>query len=187
MKIITIAFFNNGAPALGLTPTINIYELTTISNTQVVTNGACTEIAQGLYRYNFTTYDGMKNYAFVVDGGNTLSDFDRYKYGGNESYVEEISSQVWEEDIGDHLNVDTTGFTLSQINSNVETIAITEVTIVNLLELILKYHRNRTRIDKNLKTLTVYDDDNISPLTVFDLKDFAGSPSILEVCERISQ
>jgi len=59
--------------------------------------------------------------------------------------------------------------------------------INSLVSLLLKYERNRTRVDKNAFTLTVYDDDGTTPLKVFNLRDFTNSPSYTEVAERMPQ
>ena len=58
-------------------------------------------------------------------------------------------------------------------------------TIVGIVNTLLKYEKNRTRVDKNAFTLTVYDDDGVTPLKVFNLKDFTGAASYTEVAERM--
>lgn len=42
-----------------------------------------TEIGNGFYKYDFVAYDNSKNYAILCDGGNTLSDDERYQGGAN--------------------------------------------------------------------------------------------------------
>jgi len=188
MKIVTVPFFQNGIPAIGLTPTISIYELSgtfPYANTLIVSNDSCDEIGLGWYRYNFSTYDPTKNYVFTIDGGNTLSTGDRYKCGGNESYVEDISSEVWNETLIDHIDSGSTGEVLAQTKANTATLVVNEVTIFTLLDTLLKYQRNRTKIDLPNNQLIIYDDDCVTPLTTFNLKDFNGMPSVAEVCERI--
>jgi hypothetical protein len=187
-KIITVQFTNSGAPQTGLTPTIDIFELSATNpliNTQVVTGGATVEIGLGFYRYDFATYTPTKNYVFVFDGGVALTACDRYKYGGNESYVEDIAPAVWEEPSTSHVTAGTTGLLLSQINANVSSILISEVAMTTLLNTLLKYERNRTKIDVANAQMIIYDDDCVTPLTTFNLRDFSGMPSVQEVCERI--
>lgn len=191
-KIITVHFTNNGAPQTGLTPTIDIFELNPLvpsSNTQVVTAGATVEIGMGFYRYDFATYDPTKNYVFSFDGGASLSGCDRYKYGGNESYVEDIApasaAATWEESATNHLNTGTTGLLLTQIKADTASILISETAMTTLLNTMLKYQRNRTKIDVANAQLIIYDDDCTTPLTTFNLRDFNGMPSVQEVCERI--
>lgn len=55
---------------------------------------------------------------------------------------------------------------------------------LDVVNILLKYQKNRTRVDASAKTLTVYDDDNLTPLKVFNLKDFSGAPSYTEVAEK---
>jgi hypothetical protein len=165
-KVLTAHFTSSGVPATGLTPTISIWNLTT--STLDVSAAAMTEVSAGFmpgwYIYSFTIYNFDESYIFTIDGGVALTACDRYKVGGNESYEEDISFQVWEEDNTLHTASNTTG------------------ALLNLIAAILS---NRTRIDVASATLTVYDADCVTPLIVFDLKDSVGNPSVIEVCERI--
>lgn len=184
-KIITAFFTTSGVPRTGLTPTVDIIQLDLASNTLVVDNGALTEIGNGWYRYNFTTYDSTKTYVFTIDGGNTVPINERYHVGGNDSFSEDISSGVWEEPTIDHTGLGTTGFMLTQIQADTSAVSISQVTLMNLINTLLKYERNRTRIDVQSGTLTIYDDDCITPLTTFELLDRNGLPTITEICERV--
>ena len=191
-KIITVHFTDSGVPETGLTPTIDIFELSSVNpgiNTHVVTAGSTVEIGMGFYRYDFASYDPTKSYVFAFDGGAALTAFDRYKYGGNESYVEDIApiaaDAVWNETHNDHLGAGSTGLTLSQIKADTASILISEVTMTALLNTLLKYERNRTKIDVGASQMIIYDDDGVTPLTRFNLRDFNGMPSIQEVCERM--
>lgn len=65
---------------------MTIYNLD--AGTTVVSAQAMTEVANGIYKYSFTTYDPTVNYAVYVDGTSTLADNDRYQYGDN-------SNEVW--------------------------------------------------------------------------------------------
>lgn len=187
-KLLTAHFTSGGLPQLGLTPTIDIFELdplVPIQNTQIVTADPTVEIGMGWYRYDFLTYNPRKTYVFSFDGGNTLVDCDRYKYGGNESYVEDISAGVWDESAIDHTDIGTTGLMLNQIKADTGSLVVSAATIVTLLNLLLKYERNRTMIDVANSQLIIFDDDCVTPLTIFDLKDFNGMPSVQEVCQRV--
>jgi hypothetical protein len=191
-KIITVHYTNNGVPQPGLTPTIDVFELDPLNpgtNTQVVTAGATVEIGMGFYRYDFATYNPTRNYVFMFDGGVSLTGCDRYKYGGNESYAEDIApataDAVWDEQTTDHLAVGTTGLMLSQIKADTASILISEAALATLLNTLLKYERNRTKIDVANAQMIIYDDDCITPLTTFELRDFNGMPSVQEVCERV--
>lgn len=185
-KIITAFFTNNGVPQTGLTPTVDIWELhPTIptTNPQVVTGGAVTEIGGGWYRYDFLTYDSTLDYSIIFDGGVSLNAGERYHVAGNESYSEDI----WNQTASSSTAADTMGLLQNQTAADSALTNITLVTAISLLELLLKYDRNRTAIDKTLMTLTVYDDDGVTPLTVFNLLDGTGTPSVAEVCIRDPQ
>jgi hypothetical protein len=95
-------FSNNGVPATGLTtPTIRIRELP--SGTLIINDSIMTETGDGFYIYDFTTYDKDKNYSIRCDGTAVLSDADRYVYAGNENYIDDIASGVWDETINQHI------------------------------------------------------------------------------------
>ena len=184
-KIITSQFSTSGVPQFGLTPIIDIFQLDPSVNTQIVSAAPLQEIGGGWYRYNFTTYDPSKTYVFTIDGGSSLSQCDRYRYGGNESYVEDITKSVLEEPLVYHATTGSLAESVAMIKADTASIMVSETAIVILLDTILKYQRNRTRIDTANAQLVIYDDDGTTPLTTFDLKDFNGMPSVQEVCERI--
>lgn len=187
-KTITAHFTSSSIPQPGLTPVIDVFELGVVAagpNTHVVTAATMTEIGGGWYRYDFSTYDPAKSYVFNIDGGSVLLDCDRYKYGGNESYVEDITKTVLEEPLIDHATSGSLAESVAMIKADTASIMMSESAVVILLDTLLKYQRNRTKIDTANAQLVIYDDDGITPLTTFDLKDFNGMPSVQEVCERI--
>lgn len=184
-KIITAQFSTANVPLIGLTPHIDIFQLTNTASTQIVTADVLQEIGGGWYRYNFTSYDPTSTYVFTIDGGGALSQCDRYRYGGNESYAEDITKTVLEEPLINHTTTGSLAESVSMIKADTSAILVSETAIVVLLNTILKYQRNRTKIDTANAQLVIYDDDGTTPLTTFDLKDFNGMPSVQEVCERI--
>jgi len=93
-KLITSAFTDNGEPKTGLTPIITIIDADT--NTEVVTAASMTELQDGWYKYSFITYDFDKSYVINVDGGATLNDSERYQFGGNDSFKEDIDFDILE-------------------------------------------------------------------------------------------
>jgi hypothetical protein len=186
-KIITTHFSNGGVPSVGLTPTIDIMLLTPTTSTPVVTGGVLADLGGGWYRYNFTMYDPSQTFIFSIDGGASLQACERYRYGGNESYSEDITDGVWNADIVDYQGTGTLGSAVSQTKADTATILINQLTATSLVETLLKYQTNRTRIDPLAKTLTIYDDDCTTVLQVFDLKDSNGNASVIEVCERRPQ
>ena len=71
-------FTENGSPKDGLTNTvIYIYDLS--DNSLIVNGVAVTAVAKGGYKYNFTTYDGDKDYYIVWDSVD-LTGHERYAY-----------------------------------------------------------------------------------------------------------
>ena len=78
--LIASAFQDKGTPKTGLSPAITIYDLA--DNSVVVNAATMSEVAHGIYKYSFTSYDATKNYAIYVDGGVTLGATDRYQYFG---------------------------------------------------------------------------------------------------------
>ena len=101
--IITAFFTNNGTPETGLTPTIRIRKLS--DNSLVVTDASMSEVGDGFYKYDFTSYDHSIDYAIRVDGGSSLSDSDRYKFGSNNNQVlEEKVHELWQLDGLDSSN-----------------------------------------------------------------------------------
>lgn len=108
--IIEASFTNSGTPQTGLSPTIRIRELPT---TLVVTDEAMSEVGEGTYYYDYVGYDVTKDYAIRCDGGVGLSDSDRYKFAGNESYYEDVANAVWSENVSGYI-VDGTFGNLTQ-------------------------------------------------------------------------
>jgi hypothetical protein len=57
--------------------------------------------------------------------------------------------------------------------------------IADAITLLQKYEENRSVIDKDNKTLTIYDDDEVTPILSFSLRNSEGDPSVDEVAERL--
>ena len=57
-------------------------------------------------------------------------------------------------------------------------------TIGGVIDLVMKYSKNATKIDPIAKQFIIYDDDGITPIRVFNLKDRDGNLSISETFER---
>ena len=77
--MVVVFFASAGVPQTGLTPIIDIYDVS--DNSVDVNDGSMSEIGGGGYKYNFTGHDATKDYFFVADGGATLSNSDRYAAG----------------------------------------------------------------------------------------------------------
>jgi len=57
--------------------------------------------------------------------------------------------------------------------------------MLDMLAYLYKINRNRLKIDKTANTLTYYDDDQTTPLRVFDLFDNNGVPNWKNILERV--
>ena len=88
-----LAFFtNSGVPALGLTPTIRIRDVS--DNSLLINDAVMSEVGDGNYKYDYVAYDLNKNYSIRCDGGVVLPIGERYTYGGNENYIEDIENST---------------------------------------------------------------------------------------------
>ena len=89
---ITAFYTNDGAPATGLSPTVRIRRVS--DNALVITDAAMSEVGDGWYKYDYSAYDEELDYAIRCDGGSSLTNADRYKYAGNESYIDDIDTKL---------------------------------------------------------------------------------------------
>lgn len=86
-----LAFFtDSGVPKTGLSPTINVREV--LTGILVVSGSNMTGFGDGSYYYEYTTYDSEKDYAIICDGGSSLVDTERYKFAGNENYIDDVEN-----------------------------------------------------------------------------------------------
>ena len=154
--------------------------------------------ADGFYKYVFDTVNGLdttKTYLARTDAGPSLPlalrrqvvRISPFEMPGN------LAGEVWGADPAIWPAGDTTmGGVLNKIDdcceaTNLEVMEIRSVdlpAIMTLLDMCRKYESNRTRIDPTNYTLTIYDDDCITPLRVFKLLDHEGKPTVTNVCER---
>lgn len=85
-----ISFFTEGGtPRTGLSAKIDIWRVS--DNVRVVNQLAMSEIGGGFYKYQFSAYDPMLEYAIRCDGGLTLSEGERYTFAGNEGFHDDIT------------------------------------------------------------------------------------------------
>ena len=77
----TAYFSEDGSPKTGLSPTLDIIDLS--DNSVVINDGAMTEVGQGWYKYTFAGYDNSKDYAILCDSV-TLIGSERYAVGSTE-------------------------------------------------------------------------------------------------------
>lgn len=92
MIIITACIRNTGTPTTGLTPTISGWNTQTGVN--VLNAVAMTELGtSGVYIYQYSGGNQDKNYAFLVDGGETITDGDeRYLFFTKGSLLYDIQN-----------------------------------------------------------------------------------------------
>jgi len=88
-------------------------------------------------------------------------------------------------------NMDTTvssRASQTSVNSIQSDTTAIQVTLSNMYQVIndlLKYQGNKTLIDPNAFTMTIYEDDGVTPLKIFDLQDANGVASITDIYRRI--
>lgn len=79
----------------------------------------------------------------------------------------------------------TDGFTPVWTEAEKDATLVALTSIADTIALLQKYQENRQVIDKVANTLTIYDDDNVTPILAFSLIDTLGAPSTDEVAERL--
>lgn len=93
----------------GLTPFIRIWNLDITPPSIILSSGVMTEIGEGAYYYNFTTYTGTVSYLFRCDGGSEMDGLNRYVWSTNENDPASIASGVWDAQRSDHTTDGTFG------------------------------------------------------------------------------
>lgn len=81
MVYVSAFFTEDFAPKTGLSPTLDGYRLS--DDVKVLDGVAMPEVGGGYYKYDFSAYNEDEEYVLVSDGGATLDDVERYKYGGS--------------------------------------------------------------------------------------------------------
>lgn len=200
--VITSFFTNNGVPAINITggyPQIHIWNiipgggldtyLGDFAMVQVTNVGGDKD---GFYKYTFATptFDPTKTYLFRSDGGPTLSAGERYQsiQLDPSGVITNVADEVWNAVSANYLVAGSTGAVIAQTEANTVAIAnnlfLNPNSVLDLCQLLVQFETNRTKIDPLAKTLTVYQNDCVTPLRVFSLLDTTGTPSITEVAER---
>jgi len=143
----------------------------------------------GFYRYVFDTvngYDATKAYVFRVDGGVAQPTNERYQAGEFDptNSADAMVDLIYDEPRLDHLVAGSFGESFNQDRTDLTSLVLDLADVETLVTLLLKFETNRTRIDATAKTMIIYDDDCITPLRTFSLRDGSGTPSVTDVCER---
>jgi hypothetical protein len=84
-----------------------------------------------------------------------------------------------------NTNLDTIEFKVDAVQTDVDAIQVDITNIGTVIDELIKYQKNRTVIDPVAFTMTIFDNDGITPLHVFDLKDQNGVASVESIFERI--
>lgn len=71
------------------------------------------------------------------------------------------------------------------VSDQVQVIDVDLEQMLTILAELRKFNFNRSKINPVEKTLTVYDDDNVTPIVIFDLLDTSEQPSTQEVAEKL--
>lgn len=74
---------------------------------------------------------------------------------------------------------------LDLIDGQVTNIDVDLTQMLTIIETLRKFNFNRSKINPVDKSLTVYDDDDVTPIVVFDLLDTTQTPSTDEVAEKV--
>lgn len=194
--VINSFFTMNGVAATGLSPIISIWQITGNTRAGVVVDQPTVELGNGFYTFDFGAYSDQNDYTVLVDAGSSMNAFGRYNVASispvpasvatiDTTTINDIVQGVWNESAVDHMIAGSTGALLNQTKADTTAILVDVVGITQLLQVLKKYERNRTKIDATAKTLTVYDNDGVTPIQVFNLKDGAGAASVAEVMERV--
>lgn len=155
--------------------------LDTLSGHEVNINGDTVIHRNSGYGINITTNThGVIISDDVLIFNNTLGDINDLgidTYDARDNNNINLATEVWEY-VPSSVVADSFGDSVNQI----------EVTVGNMVDVInnlIKYQRNKSVIDPVNHTLTIYEDDGTTPLTVFNLQDEAGIASILNIFRRI--
>ena len=143
----------------------------------------------GFYRYVFDTvngYDPLKAYIFRVDGGVAQPSSERYQAGEFDptDSADTMVDLIYDEPRLDHLVAGSVGEAVNLNRTDLTSLVLSVADIETLVTLLLKFETNRTRIDGVAKTMIIYDDDCVTPLRTFSLRDANGTPNVTDVCER---
>lgn len=207
METVTIASFftKNGKPATNLEsqtgdfPKVRIWRVKKDSNDTDQFIGEFTmkpvddgSNDDGFYDFVFGEddgYDPKQSFVFRADGGSALPDNERYQAGSiTEDTTDLTVNAIWDEPLSNHQLTGSTGGVLSRIKADSDQITsnlfLSANSVLEVVHTLLKLEAGRTLIDANDSTLTIYDQDCVTPLRVYRLLDSEGNQSIEEVCER---
>lgn len=211
MAQVTINSFitNNGSPATAIKENDSSYPRVRIwsvvggvynliigepNGSQQSTDGTMDEVTDGssedgFYSYVFDDtlgYDPSTTYLVRVDAGLSVTQSERYQVASltPEQTEEGIADSVWQASSSDYLDVNQMGGRANSTFNNTGQLLLDVSDVETIVQLILKYDTNRTKINTSTSELIVYDDDCQTELRRFKLLDDGGQPSVTDVIER---
>lgn len=174
---------DDGAPATGLTPAIDVYEY---DGTQVVAAAAMTEAGDGWYTYTQAGFDDAESYLARIDAGAGVNP--RWYQAAKETSREYTTARAA---LLDNLDLAITtiqlelathqGSVASQIgthDSNMSTLVGQVDTVVDLIQKVLI---NRLELaDGAAANWILYDTDDVTPLLTFNVTNKVGGAILID-------
>ena len=201
--IITSFFTNDGVPAVNISagyPQIHIWDINSVVGVDTYLGSfLMTQVTDslsdvdGFYKFIFSsspTFVPTHTYLFRTDGGPTLSVGERYQSVKLDpsQVLDNFAGEIWNATAASFTAAGTMGLLENQNSTNTTAIAnnlyLNSNSVLDLVQLLLQYSTNRTKIDPVACTMTIYENDCVTPLRVFKLLDVTGNLSISQVAER---
>ena len=176
----------NNVPQINLVPlpTVTVYDAVTNS---IVLTGTSTEVGGGFYKFTMPTLDPTINYLIVADAGSTFPNSERYYTGEINALNSLAANTIWDYPANNTFTAGSFGEMINNIQNTVASTDSTTGISMALLNTLLKYAQNRAKVDPNTKTLTLYDDDQTTPIKIFKLYNNNSVLDINTVFERVPQ
>jgi hypothetical protein len=101
-----------------------------------------------------------------------------------------VSSRSSSTEVADRFNtiidlINLLNSKLDLVDDQLATFSVDITHMMIILDVVRKFNFNRSKIDPVNKTLTIYDDDEVTPIVVFELLDTNQNPSTDEVAEKV--
>ena len=174
----------------GETVSITVYQLSTLSQ-ETLTSSNCTEIGTtGIFTWNTTnisTYPSIyTEYLYIMTDslGNTVEG--KFVLGGIMDTIDGKVGNVDAKVANVQTTVDNIETNVNTLNTKIDNIDLDVSSVLSIVTDIQKYSRNNMKIDVVNKQLIIYDDDGVTPLRVYNIKDRNGLASVDEIFERVS-
>jgi len=196
---LVVAFTNGGVPVTGLSPTVTVHDLS--DNSVAVNAATMSEVGNGFYKYDFTTYDSTKDYAVLFDAGADTVDA-RYVFSGTTSQPEIAALQSSVDALPTatdvRIEIDTNSTKLANLDTTVSSRASqtsvdvlqTSVdaikVVVDTLQAIATNKKEFVN-ESGVTYLVIYDTDGITPLYKWPYKDSTGADITLDDIGKLAK